>query len=100
MKLLFRSFKAKNWLAILGILLLTVAQVYSMMRVVECIASLTAGMQMKDTQFIWDSGMTLIKWAAIMLVAAVVIVVIASWNASEIVTRLRNDVYCRLAFQP
>ena len=61
MKLLFRSFKAKNWLAILGILLLTIAQVYSMMRVVECIAALTAGMQMKDTGFIWDSGVALIN---------------------------------------
>lgn len=96
MKLLFRSFKAKNWLAILGILLLTVAQVYSMMRVVECIGSLTAGMQMKDTGFIWDSGVALILWAAVMLVAATVIVVIASWNASEIVTRLRSDVYRRV----
>ena len=96
MKLLFRSFKAKNWLAILGILLLTIAQVYSMMRVVECIAALTAGMQMKDTGFIWDSGVTLILWAAVMLVAAAVIVVIASWNASEIVTRLRSDVYRRV----
>lgn len=96
MKLLFKKFSGKNWLILLAILALTVVQVFSMMKTVEVIAALTGAMQQSNLDLIWQNGMHLVGFAVIMLVSMIIIEVCASWNASEIVTRLRREVYQRV----
>lgn len=96
MKLLLKKFKGKNWLVILAILLLTIAHVFSMMKAVETIAALTGAMQLGDHDLIWANGMHLIGFAVLMLVTMLGIELCSSWNAAEIVTRIRNEVYQRV----
>ncbi len=96
MKLLLKKFKGKNWLVILAILLLTIAHVFSMMKAVETIAALTGAMQLGDHDLIWANGMHLIGFATLMLVTMLGIELCSSWNAAEIVTRIRNEVYQRV----
>ena len=96
MKLLLKKFKGKNWLVILAILLLTIAHVFSMMKAVETIAALTGAMQLGDHDLIWANGMHLIGFAFLMLVTMLGIELCSSWNAAEIVTRIRNEVYQRV----
>lgn len=96
MKLLFKKFTAKNWLVLLAIFLLTCGQVFYMMRTVEAIGGLTVGMQVGDLDFIWANGKQLVIYALFMLVFTLGTVVFASWNASDIVTRLRDEVYRRV----
>ena len=96
MKLLLKKFKGKNWLIILAILLLTIAHVFSMMKAVETIAALTGAMQLGDHDLIWANGMHLIGFAVLMLVTMLGIELCSSWNAAEIVTRIRNEVYQRV----
>ena len=101
MKLLFKKFTAKNWLVLLAIFLLTCGQVFYMMRTVEAIGGLTVGMQFGDLDYIWANGKQLVFYALFMLVFTLGTVVFASWNASDIVTRLRDEVYrtCTLCHQ-
>ena len=50
-------------------------------------------MQVGDLDFIWANGKQLVIYALFMLVFTLGTVVFASWNASDIVTRLRDEVY-------
>lgn len=93
MKLIFKKFTVKNWLVLLGILLLTILQVFCMMKIVDVIAQLTVAMQAGDLDAIWNIGWALVGYAALLLGGMLVAEVGASWDAAEIVTRLRNETY-------
>ncbi len=93
MKLIFKKFTVKNWLVLLGILLLTILQVFCMMKIVDVIAQLTAAMQSGDLEAIWDIGWVLVGYSALLLGGMLVAEIGASWDAAEIVTRLRNETY-------
>ncbi|MBQ6921340.1 MAG: ABC transporter ATP-binding protein [Bacilli bacterium] len=98
-KLLFKNMKARQWVAVVFIFLLTLAQVYFMMTIVSYIGLLTAAVGAASTQgtaAVWLNGLGMIVCAVAMVVVDIIIKVIASATASGTVTRLRQKLYERV----
>ncbi len=98
-KLLFKNMKAKNWIAVVAIFLLTLAQVYFMMQIVGYISLLTSAVQNsreKGVAEIWWYGLYMAICAILMAGVEVIIRFIASANASNTVTMLREKIYRRV----
>ena len=91
--------KARQWVAVVFIFLLTLAQVYFMMTIVSYIGLLTAAVGAASTQgtaAVWLNGLGMIVCAVAMVVVDIIIKVIASATASGTVTRLRQKLYERV----
>lgn len=98
-KLLFKNMKARHWVAVVFIFLLTLAQVYFMMTIVSYIGLLTAavGNAANDgTANVWLNGLGMIVCAVAMVVVDIIIKFIASATASSTVTQLRQKLYERV----
>lgn len=98
-KLLFRNMKAKNWISIAAIFLLTVAQVYLMMQIVTYISLLTAAVQASrenGVAEIWSHGLYMVICAILMAGVEVIIRFVASATAADTVTGLRDKLYVRV----
>ena len=98
-KLLFKNMKAKHWVAVVFIFLLTLAEVYFMMTIVAYIGSLTAAVgnvQNDGTTAVWLNGLGMIVCAVAMVVVDIIIKFIASATASGTVTFLRQKLYERV----
>lgn len=98
-KLLFKNMKARQWVAVVFIFLLTLAQVYFMMTIVSYIGLLTAAVGavgQEGTTAVWLNGLGMIVCAVAMVVVDIIIKVIASATASGTVTRLRQKLYERV----
>ena len=98
-KLLFKNMKARQWVAVVFILLLTLAQVYFLMTIVSYIGLLTAAVGAASTQgtdAVWLNGLGMIVCAVAMVVVDIIIKIIASATASGTVTRLRQKLYERV----
>ena len=98
-KLLFKNMKARHWVAVVFIFLLTLAQVYFMMTIVSYIGLLTAavGNAASDgTANVWLNGLGMIVCAVAMVVVDIIIKFIASATASSTVTQLRQKLYERV----
>lgn len=98
-KLLFKNMKARQWVAVVFIFLLTLAQVYFMMTIVSYIGLLTAAVGAASTQgttAVWLNGLGMIVCAVAMVVVDIIIKIIASATASGTVTRLRQKLYERV----
>lgn len=99
-KLLFKNMKARQWVAVVFIFLLTLAQVYFMMTIVSYIGLLTAAVkdvgQSGDTTAVWLNGLGMIVCAVAMVVVDIIIKIIASATASGTVTQLRQKLYERV----
>ena len=70
-KLLFKNMKARQWVAVVFIFLLTLAQVYFMMTIVSYIGLLTAAVGAASTQgttAVWLNGLGMIVCAVAMVV--------------------------------
>ncbi len=98
-KLLFKNMTARQWVAVVFIFLLTLAQVYFMMTIVSYIGLLTAAVGAASTQgteAVWLNGLGMIVCAVAMVVVDIIIKIIASATASGTVTRLRQKLYERV----
>ena len=98
-KLLFKNMKARQWVAVVFIFLLTLAQVYFLMTIVSYIGLLTAAVGAASTEgttAVWLNGLGMIVCAVAMVVVDIIIKIIASATASGTVTRLRQKLYERV----
>lgn len=91
--------KPKNWISIVFIFLLTVAQVFFMMQIVTYISLLTGAVtasRENGVAEIWWYGLYMIICAILMAGVEVIIRFVASATASSTVTNLRQKLYERV----
>ncbi len=91
--------KAKNWIAVIFIFLLTLAQIFFMMQIVGYISLLTGAVQSsreKGVAEIWWYGLYMIICAILMAAMEIIIRFVASANASSVATSLREKIYTRV----
>ena len=98
-KLLFKNMKAKNWISVIAIFLLTLCEVYFMMQIVSYISLLTGAVQASrenGVAEIWWYGLYMVICAIMMAAVEVIIRFVASATASSTVTNLRQKMYERV----
>ena len=98
-KLLFKNMKAKNWVSVIAIFLLTLGEVYFMMQIVSYISLLTGAVQKSrenGVAEIWWYGLYMVICAILMAAIEVVIRFVASATASSCVTGIRQKMYERV----
>ena len=98
-KLLFKNMKAKNWVSVIAIFLLTLGEVYFMMQIVGYISLLTGAVQnsrQNGVAEIWWYGLYMIICAILMAAIEVIIRFVASATASSCVTGIRQKMYERV----
>lgn len=98
-KLLFKNMKAKNWVSVIAVFLLTLGEVYFMMSIVTNIAGLTAAVQnsrQNGVDEIWQQGINMVVCAVLMAAIEVLIRFVASATASSCVTGIRQKMYERV----
>ena len=98
-KLLFKNMKAKQWIVVGIIFLLTLAQVFFMMQIVSYIGLLTSAVQASKTEGvdkIWWYGLYMVICAILMATVEIIIRFVASATAASTVTMLRQKLYERV----
>lgn len=98
-KLIFKNMKPKNWVQVIAILLLTLAEVFFMMQIITSIGALTAAVQASKENGvaeIWQYGLTMIICAICMAAVEIIIRFIASASASSTISGLRQKMYERV----
>ncbi|MBQ3285006.1 MAG: ABC transporter ATP-binding protein [Ruminococcus sp.] len=98
-KLLFKNMKAKNWISVIAIFLLTLGEVFFMMQIVSYISLLTGAVQNSrenGVAEIWWYGLYMVICAIMMAAIEVVIRFVASATASSCVTGIRQRMYERV----
>ncbi|MBQ9679119.1 MAG: ABC transporter ATP-binding protein [Ruminococcus sp.] len=98
-KLLFKNMKAKNWISVIAIFLLTLGEVFFMMQIVSYISLLTGAVQSSrenGVAEIWWYGLYMVICAIMMAAVEVVIRFVASATASSTVTGIRQKMYERV----
>ena len=98
-KLLFKNMKAKNWVSVIAIFLLTLGEVYFMMQIVGYISLLTGAVQnsrQNGVAEIWWYGLYMVICAILMAAIEVIIRFVASATASSCVTGIRQKMYERV----
>ena len=95
-KLLFKNMKAKDWISVIGIFLLTVGQVFFMMQIVTYISLLTNAVTAKNVPEIWWYGLYMVICAILMAAVEIIIRFVASATASRTVTYIREKMYRRV----
>lgn len=95
-KLLFKNMKAKNWIAVVAIFLLTFLQVFFMMTIVTYISMLTAAVGAREIEKVWWYGLYMIICAILMAAVEIIIRFVASATAASTVTDLRQKMYGRV----
>lgn len=95
-KLLFKNMKAKNWITVAVIFILTFGQVFFMMTIVQNIEALTKSVGEQNVDAIWRYGLYMVICAVCMAIVEVIIRFVASAAASNTVTSLREKLYKRV----
>ena len=98
-KLLFKNMKAKNWVSVGAIFVLTLGEVFFMMQIVSYISLLTGAVQTsreKGEAEIWWYGLYMVICAIMMAAIEVIIRFVASATASSTVTGIRQRMYERV----
>ena len=98
-KLLFKNMKAKNWISVIAIFLLTLGEVFFMMQIVSYISLLTNAVQNSrenGVAEIWWYGLYMIICAILMAAIEVVIRFVASATAASCITGIRQKMYERV----
>ncbi|MCQ2399173.1 MAG: hypothetical protein MJ072_01555, partial [Clostridia bacterium] len=88
-----KSFTKKNWFAMIGLFLSSLLLVALTMLIVDNITLITVSIQMKDEEGIWKSGLLLVIFSLLLFIAYGLLELLSNWNASDIVTRLRESIY-------
>ncbi len=97
-KLLFKNMKAKNWISVIAIFLLTLGEVFFMMQIVSYISLLTGAVQNSrenGVAEIWWYGLYMVICTIMMAAIEVIIRFVASAAASSTVTGIRQKMYER-----
>ncbi|MBQ7505204.1 MAG: ABC transporter ATP-binding protein [Ruminococcus sp.] len=97
--LLFKNMKAKNWVSVIAIFLLTLGEVFFMMQIVSYISLLTGAVQKSrenGVAEIWWYGLYMVICAIMMAAIEVIIRFVASATASSCVTDIRQKMYERV----
>ena len=98
-KLLFKNMKAKNWVSVIAIFLLTLGEVFFMMQIVSYISLLTGAVQASrenGVAEIWWYGLYMVICAIMMAAIEGIIRFVASATASSCVTGIRRRMYERV----
>ena len=98
-KLLFKNMKAKNWISVIAIFLLTLGEVFFMMQIVSYISLLTNAVQNSrenGVAEIWWYGLYMVICAIMMAAIEVIIRFVASSAAASCVTGIRQKMYERV----
>ncbi len=98
-KLLFKNMKAKNWVSVIAIFLLTLGEVFFMMQIVSYISLLTGAVQKSrenGVAEIWWYGLYMVICAILMAAIEVIIRFVASATASSCITGIRQRMYERV----
>lgn len=98
-KLLFKNMKARHWIAVVVIFILTLAQVFFMMQIVSYISLLTGAVQasrQNGVAEIWWYGLYMVICAILMAAVEIIIRFVASGTAAGVVTDLRLKMYDRV----
>lgn len=98
-KLLFKNMKAKNWVSVIAIFLLTLGEVFFMMQIVSYISLLTGAVQNSrenGVAEIWWYGLYMVICAILMAAIEVIIRFVASATASSCITGIRQRMYERV----
>ncbi len=88
--------KAKNWIVVAVIFILTFGQVFFMMTIVQNIEALTKSVGEQNVDAIWRYGLYMVICAVCMAIVEVIIRFVASAAASNTVTSLREKLYKRV----
>ena len=98
-RLLFKNMKSKNWISVIMIFLLTLAEVFFMMQIVTYISLLTGAVQTSienGVAEIWWYGLYMVICAILMAAIEVIIRFVASATAASCVTGIRQKMYERV----
>lgn len=100
MSYVFKKFTWKNWLCVAAIFLLTIVQVFFTMRIVDKVTEITeaiaSAIGTSDTSAIWQKGGLMVACAAALCACQVGVQFLASYTASNIATRLRDELYVKV----
>lgn len=100
MSYVFKKFTWKNWLCVAAIFCLTIVQVFFTMRIVDKVTEITEAIAnsigSSDTSAIWQKGGLMVACAAALCACQVGVQFLASFTASNIATRLRDDLYVKV----
>ena len=102
MTYIFKKFSIKHWVLLVVIFALSIAQVYFTMEFVSGVSNITKAIlesgptSGKDTSLIWNYGIWLIICAVCIAVSQFIKTIISSYEASDIVTNVRNDIYDKI----
>ncbi len=95
-KLLAKTMKPINWIAVAVVFILTLVQVYFMMQIVNYISLLTHAVQSSrenDVAEIWWYGLSMVICAILMAAVEVVVRFLASSSAAKTATDIRRLMY-------
>lgn len=96
---LLKNLTLKNWISVAAIFLLTLAQVFFTMEIVNYISKLTGAVQASRTNGvaeIWWYGLYMVICAMLMAAVEIVIRYMASATAASVATNLRQRLYERV----
>ena len=95
MSVIFKHFNAKNLLGIAGLLALSFLQVWCTMSIVDAVAFLTVSIQGKFETGVISNGLLILGLAVLLFLVQGCIMALASWVASDVVTRIREELYSK-----
>ena len=97
---LFREYKLKDWLVLIVTLIFTFIQVAFTMGIVTKIGEITAAINSAKTEEdmanILSIGLVMVAFALGLVVVQIIVELLASWLASDIVTNVRTKLYKRV----
>lgn len=97
---LFREYKLRDWLVLLVTLIFTFIQVAFTMGIVTKIGEITAAINSAKTEEdmanILSIGLVMVAFALGLVVVQIIVELLASWLASDIVTNVRTKLYKRV----
>ena len=102
MTYIFKKFTVKHWILLFVIFALSIAQVYFTMEFVTGVSNITKAIlesgptSGNDTSLIWKYGIWLIICAICIAVSQFVKTIISSYEASDIVTNVRDELYNKI----
>ena len=102
MSYIFKKFSIKHWVLLVIIFALSFAQVFFTMEFVSGVSNITKAIlesgptSGNDTSLIWKYGIWLIICAICIAVSQFVKTIISSYEASDIVTKVRDELYNKI----
>ena len=102
MSYIFKKFSIKHWVLLVVIFALSFAQVFFTMKFVGGVSDITktilssGPLSGKDSSLIWKQGTWLIIYGVSIAVSQIVRTVVSSYEASDIVSKLRGELFDKI----